>query len=115
MVSTVSIHIMIMSGPHDGKELHLRRPIIQADGMLCQLVIGRLDTCDLVLPFDSSASREHAAIRIYQDGQCVLVDKESRNGTFIGRRRIQEPEPLKAGQLFRAGKTWLRIQSVEIS
>ena len=59
--------------------------------------IGRNDANDLVLQEDS-VSREHAAIR-FENGEFVLYDLNSANGTFINHRGI-EKQVLKPGALF---------------
>lgn len=97
----MQIRIMIMSGCDDGREI-----ILEGKG---DFSIGRRETCDVCIPFDTSVSRLHAHLRHQVDG-LWLVDEQSRNGTFIGRRRVKEPEPLQVGELFRIGNTWMRIQ-----
>jgi len=59
--------------------------------------IGRNDANDLVLQEDS-VSREHAAIR-FENGEFVLYDLNSANGTFINHRAV-EKQVLKPGALF---------------
>ncbi len=59
--------------------------------------MGRSDENDLVLQEDS-VSREHAAIRL-ENGEFVLYDLNSANGTFINHRAI-EKRVLKPGTLF---------------
>ncbi len=97
----MQIRIMVMSGFDDGREITL-----EGEG---DFTIGRRETCDICIPFDTSVSRLHARLQ-YRMDEIWLVDEESRNGTFIGRRRVKEPEPLQTKELFRVGNTWLRIQ-----
>jgi pSer/pThr/pTyr-binding forkhead associated (FHA) protein len=105
---------MIMSGPDDGLEVTLDDPS-QRDHLpqdvLCAFTIGRRDNSDLCIPFDTLVSRLHATLQVRQDG-LWLTDEGSRNGTFVGRRRIKEPEQLAPGQLFRVGQTWLRVEAL---
>ena len=52
-------------------------------------VLGR--TPDAVVTIDhGSVSRRHAVVRV-QDGEAVLEDCQSKNGTFVGGRRLTEP------------------------
>ncbi|MCB9435680.1 MAG: FHA domain-containing protein [Anaerolineales bacterium] len=98
----MGIKVMLMSGPDDGKEVEL-------EGV--EFTIGRRKQCDICVPFDTAVSREHA--RLVINGKVLLLkDEDSRNGTFIGRRRIKEVELLGEGDMFRVGNTWLRVQEV---
>lgn len=107
------MRVMVMSGPDDGLEIDLFGENNQSDGdVLCQFSIGRREGSDICVPFDTSVSRLHAWLQVRLDG-IWLVDQESRNGTYIGRRRLKDPEPLAVGELFQVGHTWLRIQTLE--
>jgi DNA-binding winged helix-turn-helix (wHTH) protein len=58
-------------------------------------LVGRAADAAVSIP-SSKVSRRHARIRI--DGaQAVLEDLQSRNGTFLGARRIERPTPLADG------------------
>jgi pSer/pThr/pTyr-binding forkhead associated (FHA) protein len=53
-------------------------------------------------------SRAHC--KLYeQDGQTVVEDLKSLNGTFVNNRRIQEPTPLTFGQLLTIGDVTFRV------
>jgi DNA-binding CsgD family transcriptional regulator len=58
-------------------------------------VIGRSDTCDLVL-LDPAVSRAHAEISCSGDA-VTLRDLKSTNGTFVNRGRVKEPARLSSG------------------
>jgi FHA domain len=61
-----------------------------------ELVIGRAPDCDVVIQEPSVSSR-HATVRQADKGEsCLLTDLDSRNGTFVNARRIEE----KASVLF---------------
>lgn len=105
--------IMIMSGPDDGQEIHLSQE--HGDGYTSEdgawsLMLGRREECDLTVPFDTQVSRQHALLQFAADGTVWLIDKGSLNGTFVGQMRVEKPTVLERGQLFRVGRTWLRIQ-----
>lgn len=104
MRETPPVELMIMSGPDDGTLLRLTTPT-EPGGY----VLGRREHCDVVLPYDSQISRNHARLSM-QAGAWILEDLESRNGTYIGARRLQPSSPLLPGELFRMGRTWMRIQ-----
>ncbi|MBN1201363.1 MAG: FHA domain-containing protein [Anaerolineae bacterium] len=105
--------IMIMSGPDDGREIHLSQQhgdgYVSVDGTW-SLVFGRREECDVSIPFDTQVSRQHAMLRLMPDGELWLVDAGSLNGTFIDKRRVEKPTLLERGELFRVGRTWLRVQ-----
>jgi pilus assembly protein CpaF len=57
--------------------------------------IGRVDTCDVVLPH-GKVSRHHATLRI--EGSTVLLeDAGSANGTFLNGERLNGPRRLRSG------------------
>jgi pSer/pThr/pTyr-binding forkhead associated (FHA) protein len=104
---------MIMSGPDDGQLLYLNREYgdgeTGVDGVW-SLVIGRKEECDISTPFDTQVSRQHAILRLTPEGEIWLEDGGSLNGTFVGKTRIDSPTRIAPGELFRLGRTWLRIQ-----
>src|SRR5262245_40141777 len=62
--------------------------------------IGRSAECELVVD-DEGASRVHAVVRD-QDGDFVLEDAGSRNGTFVNDERVAERR-LRPGDRIRVG------------
>lgn len=114
--SAFELVMSIMSGPDDGRKVRLRRS--DGDGEIgangaWTLTLGRRDDCDLCLPFDTQISREHARLIYTPDRRWILEDSGSRNGTFVGKKRIESAVPLATGILFRIGRTWLRLEYVE--
>ena len=63
--------------------------------------IGRSPDCDIFLD-DVTVSRNHA-ILVERDGQYVVEDQGSLNGTFVNRRRIDNA-PLENGDELQIGK-----------
>jgi pSer/pThr/pTyr-binding forkhead associated (FHA) protein len=114
-MSDKSMIIMIMSGPNDGQKVFLNQ--VHGDGSIgtdgvWTLVLGRREECDVTIPFDVLVSRQHALLKVMPDGDIWLTDLGSLNGTFLSRGsdRLCEPAVVQPGQLFRLGRTWLRIQ-----
>lgn len=116
-----SISIQFMSGPQDGLQLTLDVP---ATGGEASWLIGRSDDCDVVLSYDTQVSRTHAQLVCVVNNETVaeaesdavvylhyrLVDVGSRNGTYVHYRRLKnESIDIEPGQLFRVGRTWMRI------
>ena len=56
-------------------------------------------------------STRHAELR-HQDGAWVLVDLDSRNGSFLNGRRVQGQSPVAAGDEVRLGETGPRLTVV---
>ncbi len=101
------IVIALMSGPQDGAVLTFET--LLNSGEPTEITIGRREGCDISLSYDSQVSREHAML-IYDGEQFWLEDTKSTNGTFIGEEKITERTEVFPGQLFRVGRTWLRIE-----
>jgi DNA-binding winged helix-turn-helix (wHTH) protein len=72
-------------------------------------IVGRTPECSvqIVAP---SVSRRHARIAVTREG-ATIEDLGSLNGTFIGERRITQPERLRDGDEIRIGKERLRLVS----
>lgn len=70
--------------------------------------VGRGIDCEVVLD-STEVSRHHAWIETAPGGQSyLLVDEESRNGTYLNGRRISR-EPLRPGDLVRFGDREFRF------
>ena len=72
------------------------------------LTIGRLPECDVVVA-DPNVSRRHAEVR-RQDGQFVVVDLDSTNGTTVNGARVKERR-LADGDEIAVGGTRLRFEA----
>jgi pSer/pThr/pTyr-binding forkhead associated (FHA) protein len=101
------IVVALMSGPKDGDVITINTLLDSGDTV--EMTIGRREGCDVCLSYDSQVSREHA--RLTYDGDTFwLEDLGSTNGSYIEDIRIDERTELEAGQLFRIGRTWLRVE-----
>lgn len=72
------------------------------------ITIGRASDSSLVIS-DDYASTRHAQL-VPQDGQWVLEDMGSTNGTYLDRARVTGPTPAAAGVPIRIGKTVLELR-----
>jgi pSer/pThr/pTyr-binding forkhead associated (FHA) protein len=73
-----------------------------------QITLGRANDATLVLNDDYASSR-HA--RIYpQDGQWIVEDLGSTNGTYLDRQKVTRPTPVPLGVPIRIGKTVLELR-----
>ena len=73
------------------------------------IVIGRVSDVDLLL-LDEKVSRKHAKISTHQ-GQVLIEDLASRNGTFVNGARIRSIE-LKEGDQIAIGAATIRLVSL---
>ena len=64
--------------------------------------IGRSPDCDIFLD-DVTVSRKHAVL-LEQDGEYVIEDQGSLNGTFVNRKRIDAGTRLESGDELQIGK-----------
>lgn len=126
------VELMIMSGVDDGKLLSFQAlngdgalaPAPDSDDLVWTLQIGRSESMDVCLRYDTFSSRQHARL-IFKNNGWTLEDCQSKNGTFIiaedvlddtvgGDIEVDETQvttsvPLAVGQLFRVGRTWMRL------
>jgi hypothetical protein len=75
------------------------------------LEIGRDSANTIVLANDSNVSRRHATLQ-WTEGQYILIDNGSSNGTFVNGVRIpaQTPQPLRSGDEVQIGRTRFRFE-----
>jgi len=73
-----------------------------------QITIGRANDATLVLTDDYASSR-HARL-FPQDGQWIVEDLGSTNGTYLDRQKVTQPTPVPAGVPIRIGKTVLELR-----
>ena len=73
-----------------------------------QITMGRANDATLVLN-DDYASTYHARI-FPQDGQWLVEDLGSTNGTYLDRQKVARPTPVPVGVPIRIGKTALELR-----
>jgi serine phosphatase RsbU (regulator of sigma subunit)/anti-sigma regulatory factor (Ser/Thr protein kinase) len=85
-------YLLIIEGPGKGQRIALgKNPI----------VIGRSEPADFVLA-DPRVSRAHCRVCLAMD-EVIVVDLESRNGTFIDGERVASGAPLPPGSRLEVG------------
>ncbi len=100
---------------------HPARFVLRADdGALLQeypldkpeIAIGRAPNSDILLSKDKLTSRRHATVR-YENGNYVLRDERSANGTFVNGQQIEEmvPRVLEEGDHVGIGEHELLFRS----
>jgi Inner membrane component of T3SS, cytoplasmic domain len=73
-----------------------------------QITIGRANDATLVL-HDDYASTRHARL-FPRDGQWLVEDLGSTNGTYLDRQKVTQPTPVPVGVPIRIGKTVLELR-----
>lgn len=72
------------------------------------ITIGRANDSTLVLADDYASSR-HARLT-QRDGQWLVEDLGSTNGTYLDRSKVSAPTPVPLGAPIRIGKTVLELR-----
>ena len=91
--------LVITSGPKRGHELELRGEPIS---------IGRARDADLVIQ-DDYTSTHHARL-LNWNGQWMLQDLDSTNGTYVNGERVTQPTKLGPGMSARIGTTTFELR-----
>jgi hypothetical protein len=91
--------LMVTAGALKGTSLDLAQQ---------QITLGRANDATLVLNDDYASSR-HARI-FPQDGQWIVEDLGSTNGTYLDRQKVTRPMPVPLGVPIRIGKTVLELR-----
>ncbi|MDP1561359.1 MAG: FHA domain-containing protein [Pirellulaceae bacterium] len=89
----MEIRLKVIGGKNDGREIPVQ---------VAEFVVGRGETAHL-RPASDLVSRKHCSI-VTQQGKAVLIDHESRNGTFLNGDQIKGQVDLKPGDRLRVGR-----------
>ncbi|MFI5616071.1 FHA domain-containing protein [Streptomyces sp. NPDC051567] len=73
------------------------------------ITLGRAHDSTIVLDDDYASSR-HARIYPDRDGQWIVEDLGSTNGTYLDRTRLTTPTPVPPGAPIRIGKTVIELR-----
>ncbi|MFB7273651.1 FHA domain-containing protein [Streptomyces sp. NPDC056244] len=73
------------------------------------ITLGRAHDSTIVLDDDYASSR-HARIYPDRDGQWIVEDLGSTNGTYLDRTRLTTPTPIALGAPIRIGKTVIELR-----
>ena len=91
--------MVVTGGPLQGTTINLTETPI---------TIGRATDATLVLSDDYASSR-HARL-FPQDGQWIVEDLGSTNGTYLDRSKVTRPMPVPLGVPIRIGKTVIELR-----
>ena len=91
--------LIVTGGPLQGTTITLTETPI---------TIGRANDATLVVSDDYASSR-HARL-FPQDGQWIVEDLGSTNGTYLDRSKVTRPTPVPLGVPIRVGKTVIELR-----
>jgi two-component system cell cycle response regulator len=86
-------HLIVLSGHNVGQVFNLAR---------ARTAIGREEQADIQI-MDAGISRQHAEIIRDKEGQYLLRDAGSRNGTFANNHRVEDTYQLQDGDKIQLG------------
>lgn len=88
----MKIRLKVLKGSASGKEVKIPTP---------ECIIGRSSECHL-RPKSDAISRRHCSI-IVEDGNVIVRDFGSKNGTYVNGRRVKDSLVLKPGDQLHVG------------
>ncbi len=80
-----------------------------------RIAIGRRETNEIPLPWDTEVSRVHAELERVGDDWAIVDDGLSRNGSWVNGTRITGRHRLRDGDVLRVGQTTLVYRAPEHS
>lgn len=89
----MQVVLRVVGGKHNGREIKLAVP---------KFIIGRGEGAHL-RPSSDLVSRHHCGISV-TDGQVIVEDLGSRNGTFVNGEQLTEPHKARSGDTIRVGR-----------
>jgi pSer/pThr/pTyr-binding forkhead associated (FHA) protein len=95
--------LIVKTGPRVGQVHRLREVTDLGRGAANGIVID-----------DDRVSEQHARVRVDEDGQFVLWDLASTNGTFVNGERITAATPIVENDQVKMGRTVLVLKTLDI-
>lgn len=93
----INARLVVVGGEVKTAEIKLRLPC----------TIGRGRGCTIMLP-QALVSRQHCEL-FETDGQLLVRDLGSLNGTFVNNQKIAEPSPVRSEELLSIGTVTFRV------
>ena len=93
-----SLLLVVKRGPNAGSRFRLDQPVTSA---------GRHPDSGIFLD-DVSVSRRHAEFR-RENGECLVVDTSSRNGTYVNRKPVESVALATATRFRWASSVWCSL------
>ena len=92
------VHLKVVGGKNDGREIRIKVP---------EFIIGRGDDAHLK-PTSDLVSRRHCSVKIH-DGEVIIRDMDSRNGTYVNGVQLESPHKAKSGDKLRVGRLQFEV------
>lgn len=89
----MQVVLRVVGGKHNGREIKIAVP---------KFIIGRGEGAHL-RPSSDLVSRQHCGVSV-QDGQVIVEDLGSRNGTFVNGEQLTAPHKARSGDTVRVGR-----------
>lgn len=77
--------------------------------LLAEMTVGRAAGCNIALGSDTTVSQLHARIFTDPEGRLMVEDLGSTNGTWLNRRKVTAPVPMRRGDRLQFGATVFEI------
>jgi pSer/pThr/pTyr-binding forkhead associated (FHA) protein len=94
----MQVVLRVVGGKHNGREIKLTVP---------KFIIGRGEGTHL-RPSSDLVSRHHCAISV-QEGEVIVEDMGSRNGTFVNGEKLTAPHVARSGDTVRVGRLQFEV------
>lgn len=94
------MYLVILNGENEGQRFALEKG---------KYIIGRTSDSEIVISEDKFISGTHAEIMCMENGDLTIVDKGSKNGTFLLGEPVTKKTKVDAGDIFRVGHTFIKV------
>jgi hypothetical protein len=74
-----------------------------------EVTVGRAGGCGVLLTNDTFVSQLHARV-FRRDGKLYVEDLGSTNGTYLNKKKVSAPMPIRKGDKVQFGRTTLEIR-----
>ena len=98
-ISFAQLTLQVTDGPAKGSSYQ----IVEGENTL-----GRSSSSTIQLN-DNGLSRQHCQIDVLKDGQFIISDLNSTNGTFVNQNRLEAPHQLQTGDSIHIGASRLDV------
>ena len=91
--------VVVSPSERKGMEFHLRD----------EVTVGRAGGCGVLLADDTFVSQLHARV-FRRDGDLFVEDLGSTNGTYLNKKKVTAPVPIRKGDKIQFGRTTVEVK-----